>query len=823
MEQQRPSSLPSSPPMLRRNSSFMRGCGPPGEPFSTARRHLPSDGKHLMASFSRSVSAKAALDATASKVPVSVGTAQGHIFVYITCSAAVAKAVRAILCEKQKANIDKADKTAKCAKTKQKQKPWQKRRDRKHIVHVDEDAVDPVVTCFGPYGTRVNVHLDFLNAAYAGTWSDLVHQQHTVNDDNNDNGDGEHQQGMVSPQPSSPSPEGQRSGKAHGGKHSDKSNVHALEEAQKPAGALVTLTLRVHTAFFDLLLGKAVRTEALPSVTSQGRGVFGRGDFYWTKKAESLDPDHCALRWEPLRRLDGGVLSGGPRLLGLVVAGGWLRRLLTPGDGLALLLPEQDMRTFLVNQVSLLGDTLRGKLVRVPKQRHYDPGPRPRPVRLAELRGFGGVKWTKPHWVSMSAVAARARSSTALQNGAEVDGKDGVSAWGDNGRRSDPNSPETSQSQQPPPLHDMCFLLDRHFKKDRRRVLMRALDAGVGTIVLLPGSLADCETAWRHYGAGKNRQKEYLEKSEERTGGKHGTGENSAAGGEQGKERKECEAGRQRRIEATKPSPPPGKLLGLSVDPFRTPGKSDREAPNSGDAPTRPQKQGVTLKLSVGVHPDDADTWSTQVRDRLLNMLEEQELLPRDSNAGAARIEAVGVCGLDFHRMLASAESQMDAFLGQLYLARTRELPAIVMEQWASEEMIRILSDPLMAPSRVVLVGFDGSREQARDYLDAHDGLFIALNGALCHAQRGCYLRGMLRNNDIPLERLVVYTGAPYGHPGNTRNRPWKRCEPHNLSRILKTVAKACQVPLALVQEVMAENHAYLFGARAPPDGRLNN
>ncbi len=776
----------------------MRGCGPAGEPYSTAQRHLPADGKHLMASFSRSASASAALEAAASLVPASAGTAQGHIFVYITCTAAVAKAVRAILCEKQEANTAERGNKAKSTKTGKKQK----RRDRKRIVPGGEDAADPVVTCFGPYGTRVNVHLDFLNAAYAGTWSDLVHQQPTANDDKNDDyTDGEHQRTMASPQQSSSSLGVQQGGEASGVKRSDKSGVHLLEETQKPAGALVTLALRVHTAFFDLLLGKAVRTDALPSITSQGRGVLGKGEFYWTKKAESLDPDHCALRWEPPRRLNGAVLSCGPRLLGLVVAGGWLRRLLTPGDGLAMLLSERDMRTFLLSQVSLLADALRGKSVSVPKQRHYDPGPRPRPDCLAELRGFGGIKWTKAHWVSAASARTR-RGSSTLQNSTEDSRNGGVSAWGDDGRHTNPNSPKETPPKLPP-LYDMCFLLDRHFKKDRRRVLMRAAEAGVKTLLLLPGSLADCETAWRHYGAGKDKQ----QKQREEKNGE--TEEAPAAGGKEVRRGGKGDAGKQQGVEATTPLSQPEILLGLGADPVITAtGNSDGD-----DAPTLPQKRGVTLKLSVGVHPDDADTWSTHVRDRFLRMLEEQEVhFSTEASAGVARIQAVGVCGLDFHRMLASAESQIDAFLGQLYLARTRDLPAIVMEQWASEEMMRILSDPTTAPSRVVLIGFDGSQEQASDYLDAHSGLFIALNGLLCHAQRGRYLRGMLRNNVIPLERLVVYTGAPYGHPGNKRDQPWKRCEPKNLTRILKTVAKACQVPLAVVWEVMAENHAYLFG-----------
>ena len=127
---------------------------------------------------------------------------------------------------------------------------------------------------------------------------------------------------------------------------------------------------------------------------------------------------------------------------------------------------------------------------------------------------------------------------------------------------------------------------------------------------------------------------------------------------------------------------------------------------------------------------------------------------------------------------------------------------------------MRALSQDEFAPSHVLLLGFSGSEEQAQEYFDCHPGLYIGLNGTLCQKDGGRELRAMLRNGVIPLDRLILYTGAPYNHPGNTRRKKWKRCEPRNHHRLVRTVAKCIGGEIDEVEEVLSINHAILFGLR---------
>ena len=90
--------------------------------------------------------------------------------------------------------------------------------------------------------------------------------------------------------------------------------------------------------------------------------------------------------------------------------------------------------------------------------------------------------------------------------------------------------------------------------------------------------------------------------------------------------------------------------------------------------------------------------------------------------------------------------------------------------------------------SDVVVHCFTGNRDELHDYLalDCH----IGITGWICDERRGTHMKEFLK--DIPANRLMIETDAPYLKPRNLRPRVKShRNEPRWLPWILGTLAAA--------------------------------
>ena len=80
----------------------------------------------------------------------------------------------------------------------------------------------------------------------------------------------------------------------------------------------------------------------------------------------------------------------------------------------------------------------------------------------------------------------------------------------------------------------------------------------------------------------------------------------------------------------------------------------------------------------------------------------------------------------------------------------------------------------------------DGEKE-LQDYLDLD--CHIGITGWICDERRGTHLRELVR--DIPVERLLLETDAPYLLPRTVRPQPsHRRNEPMYLAHICAEVAR---------------------------------
>ena len=187
------------------------------------------------------------------------------------------------------------------------------------------------------------------------------------------------------------------------------------------------------------------------------------------------------------------------------------------------------------------------------------------------------------------------------------------------------------------------------------------------------------------------------------------------------------------------------------------------------------------LHCTAGVHPHDAQHCNAATIPALREL------------ASAPEVVAIGECGLDFNRNYSPHPDQEKWFAAQLELACELGKPLFVHSRDAHPRVADILRASRGRLSRVVVHCFTGEADELRAYLalDCH----IGITGWICDERRGRHLHALVR--EIPADRLLLETDAPYLTPRDLRPQPHaRRNEPAFLPHIAATVARVLGKPL---------------------------
>lgn len=198
---------------------------------------------------------------------------------------------------------------------------------------------------------------------------------------------------------------------------------------------------------------------------------------------------------------------------------------------------------------------------------------------------------------------------------------------------------------------------------------------------------------------------------------------------------------------------------------------------------------------AVGVHPHDAAQCSDDVLTALADL------------ANNAKVRAWGEIGLDFNRMYSPRDVQEKWFERQLALAAERGLPLIFHERDSEGRFLAMLRAARFPSLQGVVHCFSGNRPEMEAYLDL--GLHIGITGIVTMKQRGRDLRALVP--DIPDDRLLVETDAPYLTPAPERNRA-RRNEPAFVKSVLLKVAEIRDTPPEAMADITWRNTCRLFG-----------
>ncbi len=183
------------------------------------------------------------------------------------------------------------------------------------------------------------------------------------------------------------------------------------------------------------------------------------------------------------------------------------------------------------------------------------------------------------------------------------------------------------------------------------------------------------------------------------------------------------------------------------------------------------------LTCTAGIHPHEATSCTESSLAAIKQLCVDEAVV------------ALGEMGLDFNRDYSPRPAQEKAFEAQLALACELGMPVFLHERDAHERFFAILKDFRDHLPRGVVHCFTGDKQALYHYLDID--MHIGITGWVCDERRGKHLHPLLR--DIPAQRLMLETDAPYLLPRNIHPKPTgRRNEPANLPWVL-TVVAACR------------------------------
>lgn len=203
-------------------------------------------------------------------------------------------------------------------------------------------------------------------------------------------------------------------------------------------------------------------------------------------------------------------------------------------------------------------------------------------------------------------------------------------------------------------------------------------------------------------------------------------------------------------------------------------------------------KEHADVFATVGVHPHDAKTITSQTYAALRTL------------AAEAKVVGLGETGLDFHYHHSPADVQREHFRTFIHLAGELDLPLSMHVRNAYGEAADILREVGQGHVRGVMHCFTGNRREAEALIEL--GLSLSFSGIVTFAS-AAELRAVVP--DVPLDRLLIETDAPYLTPVPHRGQ---RNEPAYVTEVAAMVAVLHKVSVETVAVATWGNTERLFG-----------
>lgn len=215
--------------------------------------------------------------------------------------------------------------------------------------------------------------------------------------------------------------------------------------------------------------------------------------------------------------------------------------------------------------------------------------------------------------------------------------------------------------------------------------------------------------------------------------------------------------------------------------------------PGDWDKTLRIANQFNDVYPILGIHPNSAD----QATDEALATLEQECRHP-----SGKRVIALGETGLDYYRDHVSPERQREAFRAHLNLARELDLPVVIHNRDAHDDVLSILKRDGQG-TRGIMHSVSGEVSFALECIGL--GYFLSLAGPVTF-RKAADKHAIAA--EVPLDSLLLETDCPFLTPEPFRGR---RNEPSYVRYTTEAIARIRGVTLEEVGRATTANAINLF------------
>lgn len=203
---------------------------------------------------------------------------------------------------------------------------------------------------------------------------------------------------------------------------------------------------------------------------------------------------------------------------------------------------------------------------------------------------------------------------------------------------------------------------------------------------------------------------------------------------------------------------------------------------------------------AVGCHPHDTKTMD----EMTLNLFKGLAKKPK--------VKAIGEIGLDFYYDHSERDVQRYWFRRQIQLAMELEMPIVIHDRDANDEVMQILKEEgvfrkeriqKLGDAKLLMHCYSGSKELARQYVKL--GATISIAGPVTYKNARKNVEVV---EEIPLEHLLIETDSPYLTPEPFRGRTNR---PDYVEYTAKKIAEIKGITLEEVARVTCENAKHFF------------
>lgn len=215
---------------------------------------------------------------------------------------------------------------------------------------------------------------------------------------------------------------------------------------------------------------------------------------------------------------------------------------------------------------------------------------------------------------------------------------------------------------------------------------------------------------------------------------------------------------------------------------------------------------------ALGLHPEDVkENWEADMAT-----------VEKAIRAHREELVAIGEIGLDYYWDTTYKEQQKEALRRQLLLARELDLPVILHNREATEDIVSVVREAAafdhpsirLSPLRGVFHCYNGSKETAEQILRM--GFYLGIGGVLTF--KNCKLKDMLKDLDSHLSstihlssRLLLETDAPYMAPVPHRG---ERNESRFMAHVADMLADILEMSREEVIRQTTDNAKQLFNLK---------